>query len=89
MYLRPSLTLSADGSRLYAIGTAATDPLSPASDSIGVWVFDSKTLQVVDHWAPDAAYISIALNHDGSLLLAAGMPGADAAGTQSDQGTSG
>ena len=88
VYLSPSLVLSADGSRLYAIGTAATDPLTPAGGSTGVWVFDSATLGVVDHWAPDADYVSLGFNHDGSLLLAAGMPGTDAAGTQSDQGPS-
>jgi hypothetical protein len=88
VYLSPSLVLSADGSRLYAIGTAATDPLTPAGGSTGVWVFDSTTLGVVDHWAPDADYVSLGFNHDGSLLLAAGMPGSDATGTQSDQGAS-
>jgi len=25
----------------------------------------AKTLEVVDHWAPDADYLSLALNHDG------------------------
>ena len=88
VYLSPSLALSADGSRLYAIGTAATDPLNPAGGSTGIWVFDSTTLGIVDHWAPDADYVSLGLNRDGSLLLAAGMPGSDAAGTQSDQGPS-
>jgi hypothetical protein len=88
VYLSPSLVLSADGSRLFAIGTAATDPLTPAGGSTGVWVFDSTTLGVVDHWAPDADYVSLGFNHDGSLLLAAGMPGTDAGGTQSDQGAS-
>ena len=88
VYLSPSLVISADGSRIYAIGTAATDPLTPAGGSTGIWVFDSTTLGVVDHWAPDADYVSLGFNHDGSLLLAAGMPGSDAAGTNSDQGAS-
>ncbi len=35
----------------------------------------AKTLEVVDHWAPDADCVSLALNHDGSLLSAASAAG--------------
>ena len=87
-YLSPSLAISPDGSRLYALGTAAADPTSVSGGSTGVWVFDSASLAVLDHWAPQADYISLALNVDGTLVLAAGMPGADAAGIQNDQAAS-
>ena len=83
--LMPSLVLSADGSRLFALGTAATDPLTPSGGSTGIWVIDPSSMTVIGHWAPTADFVSIALNGDGTLVLAAGMPGADAAGTPSSQ----
>ncbi|HEY7813916.1 MAG TPA: hypothetical protein VIC62_11800, partial [Nakamurella sp.] len=83
-YLSPSLAVSADGSRLYALGTAAVDPTSPDGGSTGVWVFDTSSLAVVAHWAPLADYISVTLA-DGGLVLAAGMPGVDVSGVQNDQ----
>lgn len=83
--LMPSLVLAAGGSRLFALGTSATDPLNPSGGSTGVWVIDPSTMTVAAHWAPAADFVSLALNRDGSLLLAAGMPGADAAGTPSVQ----
>ncbi len=88
VFLSPSIILAPDGSRLFVIGTQATDPLSPETGSTGVWVIDPSSLATAAHWAPQADYISLALNADGSLLLAAGMPGADAAGTPSDQDAS-
>lgn len=86
-YLSPSLAISGDGSRLYALGTAAVDPTSPAGGSTGVWVFDASSLAVVGHWAPLADYISVTLA-DGGLVLVAGMPGVDASGVQNDQDAS-
>ncbi len=83
-YLSPSLAIAADGSRLYALGTAATDPTSPAGGSTGVWVFDTSSLAIVGHWAPLADYISVTLA-DGGLVLVAGMPGVDTSGVQNDQ----
>lgn len=84
MYLSPSLAISADGSRLYALGTTVTDPTSPEGGSGGVWVFDTSSLAIVGHWAPLADYISVTLA-DGGLVLAAGMPGVDTSGVQNDQ----
>jgi hypothetical protein len=83
-YLSPSLAISADGSRLYALGTAAIDPTSPAGGSTGVWIFDTSSLAIVGHWAPLADYISLTIA-DGGLILAAGMPGVDASGVQNDR----
>ena len=60
----------------------------PGAGSTGVWVFDASSLQAVAHWAPVADYVSLTLNRDGSLLLVAGMPGADAAGNSNDQAAS-
>ena len=88
MYLNPSLAISPDGSRLFALGTATADPLAPGGGSTGVWVFAASSLQSVAHWAPVADYVSLTLNRDGSLLLVAGMPGADAAGNSNDQAAS-
>lgn len=88
VFLSPSIILAPDGSRLFLIGTQASDPLSPEVGSTGVWVIDPSTLATAAHWAPKADYISLDLNADGSLLLAAGMPGADAAGTSNDQDAS-
>lgn len=88
VFLSPSLILSVDGSRLFLIGTEATDPLSPKVGSTGVWVVDPASLATTAHWAPEADYVSLTLNEDGSLLLAAGMPGADAAGTSNNQDSS-
>ena len=88
VFLSPSIILTPDGSRLFLIGTEATDPLSPTVGSTGVWVIDPSSLATTAHWAPEADYISLALNADGSLLLAAGMPGADAAGTSNNQDAS-
>jgi len=88
MYINPSLAISPDGSRLFAIGTATADPLTPGGGSTGVWVFDTSSLVTVAHWAPVADYVSLTLNEDGSLLLVAGMPGTDAAGNSNDQAAS-
>ena len=69
---RPDRTLvgSPDGQLLYAIGRG------PESDSSsGVWVFDARTLELVERWPAKAAYQSLALLDDGRFLAAIGSPG--------------
>jgi hypothetical protein len=84
-YLQPTLALSPDGTRLYALGVNATSPLDVGAGSSGVWVFDTSSLRIVGHWAPTADYISVAVSPDGAVVYAAGMSGVDAAGTQDTQ----
>jgi hypothetical protein len=80
IWLDPSLALSPDGRRLYAIGVDAG--AHEIGGSTGVWVFDAATLALVDHLAPTADYVSIMVSDDGRFLYAAGLPDRDASGRQ-------
>ena len=73
VFLQPGLVVSADGSRVYALGLAHPEP-GPLQ-STGVYVFEGATLRQVAHWSPTADYISLALSADGKLLYAAGASG--------------
>ena len=73
VFLQAGLVVSADGSRVYALGIANAEP-GPLK-STGVFVFDGATLRQVDHWSPTADYVSLALSADGMLLYAAGASG--------------
>jgi hypothetical protein len=82
--LQPSLALSPDGTRLYALAVlgdsqAGDELLRPA----GVLVIDSASLAMLDHWPPVADYWSLAVSGDGSRVYAAGLPGVDAEGKTS------
>jgi DNA-binding beta-propeller fold protein YncE len=81
--LRGAVLVSPDGSRVYVLGTEAADDVRAPAGSLGIYVVDASTLRVIDHWAPSADFVSLALNADGSLLYAAGLPGVDAAGAPS------
>lgn len=70
IFLQAGLVVSADGSRVYALGLANAEP-GPLK-STGVFVFDGATLRQVAHWSPTADYVSLALSADGRLLYAAG-----------------
>jgi hypothetical protein len=78
---------SADGSLLFAAGGSVVDSSGPIPSSTGIWVFDAATLELVDHWAPQAAYRSIGLADDGAHLLALGAEGLDPAGRSASWGT--
>jgi hypothetical protein len=87
--LRGALVSSPDGSRLYVLATQPVVDDRRPTGSAGILVVDAATLEVLDHWPPNADLISIALSADGSLLYAAGLPGVDASGApRSAQGAS-
>ncbi len=74
----PGLALSVDGTRLYALGIQAGT--GNAGRSTGVWVFDTDTLEVLEHWGPRALLTSLAVSADGRFVYAAGAAGFDAEG---------
>lgn len=82
--LQPAVQLSADGSRLYALGFTGTR-IEDAGGSAGVFVFDLDTLAYLTRWAPTADLGGIALSADGSILYAAGLEGVDATSARADQ----
>jgi hypothetical protein len=78
-----TLVGSSDGRLLFAIGEGPTD-----DSSSGVWVFDARTLELIERWPARAAYGSLALLEDGRWLAAIGKPGVDEAGRLARWGTS-
>ncbi|MBF6605384.1 MAG: hypothetical protein IVW53_07365 [Chloroflexi bacterium] len=76
VFLQPGLALAPDGSRIYALGVA-----SSGSGSSGVDVFDTRTMTQLDHWAPVADLISIAVSPDGRYVYVAGAPGGNSSQT--------
>src|SRR5436190_655529 len=77
--LDPGIVVSADGTRVYAIGvTSSSDP--SARGSTGVFAFDASTLAPLGHWAATADFTSIAVSADGRFVYAAAQGGVDAAG---------
>ena len=81
----PARTLvgSPDGRMLFAVGAGSR----PGSSS-GIWVFDTRTLQLLERWPALASYESLALFEDGRWLAAVGRPGVTATGGPADWGTS-
>lgn len=77
----PALVMSPDGKRLYALGMLP-DSFAPAGRSTGIWVFDARTLDLLDHWEPRALLNSLAVSADGRFVYAAGVPGFDAGGRE-------
>jgi hypothetical protein len=78
--LRGSVIVSADGTRVYAIGVEEGLGGREVSGSTGVFAFDAETLEVVGIWQPTADFVSLAVSGDGQFVYAAGLPGLDAAG---------
>ena len=88
-FLRSSVIVSPDGSRVYAIGVKAGVDNPEISGSAGVYVFDAATLQLIDVYAPTADFVSLAIGADGRFVYAAGLPGVDSLGRRiSGQGPS-
>ena len=88
-FLRSSVIVSPDGSRVYAIGVKASVDNPEVSGSAGVFVFDAATLQLIEIYQPTADFVSLAIGADGRFVYAAGMPGFDAVGRRrGDQGAS-
>ena len=73
------IVVSADGTRVYTLGIASSDPAS-SGDSAGVFAFDASTLAPLGHWAPQANLTSIAVSDDGRHVYAAADGGPSAAG---------
>ncbi len=72
---------SPDGSSLYLLAYGPlTDVNAGRPPSFGTLVVDQRTLALTDHWAPDAAALSVSPVADGSIVAVAGLPGADANG---------
>jgi hypothetical protein len=80
VFLRGSVVVSADGTRVYAIGVEDGVDEREVSGSTGVFAFDSDTLEVLGIWRPTAAFVSLAVSGDGRFVYAAGLPGVDADG---------
>ena len=81
-FLSPALAISADGTRIYALGIDSAGG-DGSGGSRGVYVFDAGSLQPVGHWAPTADFVSLAISPDGRFVYAAGQAGVDAAGNKS------
>jgi len=70
--LQPGISLSPDGSRVYALGMTTPERSDPAST--GVDVFETVAMRAIDHWAPPADLVSVATSPDGRYVYAAGAP---------------
>ncbi len=84
LFLQPALALSPDGSRLYLLGVNGTGIEDPNARSAGIGVVDTASLRLVGTWAPTADLTSLAVSSDGRYVFAAGAPGVDAVGRQTD-----
>jgi len=78
--MAPSLAISPDGSRLYALAVGGDSPAVEVVPPAGILVVDAATLDMLDQWAPTADYGSMGLSADGAWLYALGLPRADAQG---------
>lgn len=79
LLLDPGIVMSADGTRVYAIGvSSSSDP--NARGSTGVFAFDASTLASLGNWGPTADFTSLAVSADGRFVYAAAQGGVDAAG---------
>jgi hypothetical protein len=74
---------SPDGTRLYLLEYAPEPGLYGPPRSIGILVVDPRTMALLGRWVADAAYVSIQMGLDGSVVMASGMPGVDDRGEQS------
>jgi hypothetical protein len=77
----PGLVLSPDGRRLYAIGVGAVTGSQVGVPS-GIWVFDTDSMQLIDHWQPRAFLSSLTISSDGRFVYAAGAAGYDVNGRE-------
>jgi hypothetical protein len=75
--LEPTMAVSPDGDRLYAIGTEGA-----SGGSVGVFAFDISGDEpvLIGNWPPNADYTSVAVSEDGAFVYAAGMAGVNVNG---------
>jgi len=78
--LQPSIALSPDGTRIYALGMTTPERSDPGST--GVDVFDTVAMRAISHWAPPADLVSVGASPDGKYVYVAGAPETDATGAQ-------
>jgi hypothetical protein len=76
----PALVQSPDGTKLYTLGLVPAGGEGPSSS--GIWVFDSETLALLQHWPARALLTSLAVSADGTFVYAAGAQGFDVDGRQ-------
>jgi hypothetical protein len=77
----PSVAISPDRTRLYAIGVRSGE--SEVGSSSGIWVFDASTLEVLDNWRAPAFFLSVGVSTDGKFVYASGAPNYTPSGRQS------
>jgi hypothetical protein len=83
--VEPGLVVSPDGKTAYALGITGVEA---TDSSLGVFVFDTSSMQQTAHWQPTADYVSLAISADGRSVYALGMPAVDAVGNSTRQGAS-
>jgi hypothetical protein len=66
---------SPDGRLLYAAGLSIGQ--NGGAASTGIWVFDSASLALVDHWPAVVSYRAIGLDPSGTYLIGTGEPSAE------------
>ena len=79
-FLRSSVIVSPDGSRVYAIGVRDGVESPDVDGSAGVFAFDAATLELVGIYEPTADFVSLAIGANDRFVYAAGLPGVDALG---------
>jgi hypothetical protein len=79
----PQMAGSADGTRLYLLGYVTEPAPTGAPQTAGILVVDPRTMALLDRWTADAAYISIDVGLDGSVVMASGLAGEDERGEAS------
>jgi hypothetical protein len=85
--LEPGIVVSPDGKTVYALGIRSLAG-EDNGGSLGVFAFDTESMQQTAHWQPTADFLSLAISADGRFVYALGQPQVDAAGNPTKQGAS-
>jgi len=86
--LQSGIAISADGSKIFALGVDGNPASAARVGSAGVFVFDATSLAPIGHWVPTADFVSIAISRDGRFVYAAGAPDTSADGRDTGQPSS-
>ena len=84
-FLRGSVVVSPDGSRVYAIGVKEGVDGPESSGSTGVFVFDAATLEPLGIWQPTADFASLALSRDSRFGMQPACPASTPGRPPADQ----